>query len=319
MPVTVVTNNQLVNVWTLLLKYKEGIILLTKTLLSEQFIELLKKSLLNELYIENEAKIIYMITQLLNNNNLACSELFNISKDHLCLLDSLERTKSVGSAILLPKQNGDGTFSWETMRNYTELSHTMIGRKRLDNIQYCIETVINDNVPGDFIETGVWRGGATIFMRGILAAYEITDRYIWVADSFEGLPVPTYPEDIGFDISPTVFPFLSVGLDQVMELFERYGLLDDQVNFIKGWFRDTLKSAPIEKLAVLRLDGDLYESTMDALNPLYDKVANGGFVIVDDYYSCLPCRKAVDEFRTNYSIKDTLLQIDAQSVFWRKQ
>lgn len=79
-------------------------------------------------------------------------------------------------------------------------------------------------------------------------------------------------------------------LEEVQENFRRYNLLDDQVQFLKGWFCDTLPTAPIEKLAVLRLDGDLYESIMDGLNALYDKVSPGGFIIVDDYGDFEPCR-----------------------------
>ena len=101
-------------------------------------------------------------------------------------------------------------------------------------------------------------------------------------------------------------------------LFKRYDLLDAQVRFLKGWFKDTLAAAPIERLAVLRLDGDLYESTMDALVPLYDKVSGGGFVIVDDYYSCAPCGRAIDEFRATRGISTPLQKIDEQSVFWQK-
>jgi hypothetical protein len=194
----------------------------------------------------------------------------------------------------------------------------MIGKKRLNNIQYCVETVLEDDIPGDFIETGIWRGGATIFMRGILEAYGITDRVVWAADSFEGVPSPSLAEDSGFEISASVLPVLAVSLDEVMDLFERYDLLDAQVNFVEGWFKDTLAKVPIESLAILRLDGDLYESTMDALNPLYPKVSRGGFIIVDDYYSCPPCKHAIDEFRTKHAIKDDLIIIDCQSVYWRK-
>ena len=93
---------------------------------------------------------------------------------------------------------------------------------------------------------------------------------------------------------------LMVGADQVRANFDRYGLLDDQVRFLEGWFADTLPMAPIEQLAILRLDGDLYESTMDALVPLYEKVSPGGFVIVDDYGAWEPCRKAVDDFRAQH-------------------
>ena len=155
-------------------------------------------------------------------------------------------------------------------------------------------------------------------MRAILMAYGVTDRTVWAADSFEGVPPPSWPQDEGFDISANVLPVLAVSLDEVRELFRRYGVLDEQVKFIKGWFKDTLAAAPIERLAILRLDGDLYESTMDALAPLYDKVGRGGFVIVDDYGSCPPCKRAIDDFRTQRGISDALQSIDIQSVYWRK-
>lgn len=244
--------------------------------------------------------------------------MFNI-KAHDYIFNMLEANKQNGSHLVLCKKNKDGVLENESStRNVTELSHTMIGTKRLNNLQYCIETILDDDVPGDLIETGIWRGGATIFMRGVLAAYGNTDRIVWAADSFEGVPIPTLPEDAKLDLSANVLPILSVSLDEVMDLFERYDLLDDQVNFIQGWFKDTLATAPIEKLAVLRLDGDLYESTMDALNPLYGKVSNGGFIIVDDYYSCPPCQRAIDEYRNAHLIKDELITIDEQSVYWRK-
>jgi len=167
-------------------------------------------------------------------------------------------------------------------------AHTMIGMKRPENIQACMAEVLNEQVSGDFIETGVWRGGATIFMRGVLKAYGIQDRRVWVADSFEGLPNPNprrYPCDEG-DIHHR-FKQLGVSLEEVRSNFQRYGLLDDQVHFLKGWFRDTLSRAPISQLAVLRLDGDMYESTHDAFVHLYPKLSIGGFVIIDDY-GCPP-------------------------------
>jgi O-methyltransferase len=198
------------------------------------------------------------------------------------------------------------------------LAHTMIGLKRLDNLQMCIENVIADGVPGDLIETGVWKGGSTIFMRGVLRAYGETRRRVWVADSFEGLPPPNthaYPEDAG-DIHFTI-ESLKISLDQVKDNFAAYDLLDEQVVFLKGWFSDTLPAAPIDRLAVLRLDGDMYESTMVALKSLYPRLAVGGFVIVDDY--CIAsCRKAVTDFRREAGIADEIVDIDGTGVYWRR-
>jgi Macrocin-O-methyltransferase (TylF) len=198
------------------------------------------------------------------------------------------------------------------------LAHTMVGLKRLDNLQMCIENVITDAVPGDLIETGVWKGGSTIFMRGALKAYGDSSRRIWVADSFQGLPPPNpkkYPADDG-DIHHTI-ETLSVTEEMVRQNFAAYGLLDDKIMFLKGWFRDTLPTAPIEHLAVIRLDGDMYESTMDALQNLYMKLSFGGYVIVDDY--CIEsCRKAITDFRIANDIKDAIIDIDGTGAFWRR-
>jgi macrocin-O-methyltransferase TylF-like protien len=199
------------------------------------------------------------------------------------------------------------------------IAPTMIGLTRLDNIQQCIEQVLEDNVPGDLIETGVWRGGAVIFMRGVLKAHGVTHRTVWAADSFDGLPTPNaakYPQDAGLHLAQ--YRQLAIPIEEVRRNFERYGLLDDQVRFLKGWFSDTLPQAPIGKLALLRLDGDLYESTMDALKNLYARVSAGGYVIVDDYSVIPACKRAVHDFRDAHSIRDAIVPIDSQGVFWRK-
>jgi O-methyltransferase len=175
-------------------------------------------------------------------------------------------------------------------------------------------------VPGDLIETGVWRGGATIFMRGILKAYGDTTRLVWVADSFEGLPKPDaerYPVDAG-DQHWTHSVF-AVSLDGVKANFARYGLLDDQVRFLVGWFRDTLPTAPIHQLAVLRLDGDMYESTMDALRNLYPKLSRGGYAIIDDYGASPGCKAAVEDFRRDEGIDEKVEHIDWTGVFWQRR
>lgn len=194
---------------------------------------------------------------------------------------------------------------------------TMVGLKRLDNLQNCIETVIAENVPGDLLEAGAWRGGASILMRAVLKIHAETARTVWVCDSFAGLPSPDasqYPADAG-DRHNT-FPFLVATEKEVRDNFAAYGMLDDQVRIVKGLFKDTLPSLPVQSLAVLRIDGDMYESTWNALEALYDKVPAGGFVIVDDY-GLAPCAQAVDEFRASRSIAPALRQIDDTGVFWR--
>jgi O-methyltransferase len=111
---------------------------------------------------------------------------------------------------------------------------------------------------------------------------------------------------------------LAVSLERVQENFRRYGLLDGQLRFLKGWFRDTLPTAPVERLAVRRLDGDLYESTIQALDSLFDKLSAGGFVIVDDYGNVAACRKSVGDFRTERAITDHIQTIDWGRISWRR-
>lgn len=198
------------------------------------------------------------------------------------------------------------------------LAHTMIGMKRLNNLQMCIEQIMADDIPGDFIETGVWKGGSTIFMRGALKVYGDEHRKVWVADSFQGLPPPNveaYPEDEG-DVHHTI-DSLRVSIEQVKRNFAGYGLLDERVMFLKGWFSETLPTAPIERLSLLRLDGDMYESTMDGFKNLYHKLSPGGFVIVDDF--CIPsCRRAVEDFRQSMQIDEEIVEIDGTGVYWRR-
>lgn len=203
--------------------------------------------------------------------------------------------------------------------DWPSLADTMIGLKRLDSLQVCAEAVLANHVPGDFIECGVWRGGASIFLRGVLKAHCVTDRRVWVADSFEGLPLPSpgrFPADAGSDLH--TFQYLAVPLEEVKRNFSRYGLLDDQVCFLKGWFRDTLPTLSDQKWSLVRLDGDMYESTMNGLENLYPNLSHGGYIIIDDY-GCVPaCRQAVDDYREMHGIREKICSVDWTGVFWQR-
>ncbi|MEJ1377303.1 MAG: TylF/MycF family methyltransferase [Candidatus Sedimenticola sp. (ex Thyasira tokunagai)] len=220
--------------------------------------------------------------------------------------------KALGSEAFDPTLR---EYGWD----WPSVAHSMIGRKRMENLRLLTERVLFDGVQGDLIETGVWRGGACIYMRAILEAYGVKDRKVWAADSFEGLPPPdagAYPADEG-DVFHT-YSDLAVSLEQVKRNFEKYGLLDGQLKFLKGWFKETLPNAPIDKLSILRLDGDMYESTIDALTHLYDKVSAGGYIVIDDYRVVEGCRQAVDDFRTQHGIEDAIVEIDGVGIFWQK-
>jgi O-methyltransferase len=196
---------------------------------------------------------------------------------------------------------------------------TMIGRIRLRSLRECCESVLRRGIPGDFVETGIWRGGACIMMAAVLAAYGCKDRRVWGFDSFEGLPPPNevkYPGDRGDQLHR--FPQLAVSLEEVTDNFRRVGLLSDQVRLVKGWFADTVPAAPIERIAVLRLDGDLYESTIQVLEGFYPRLAPGGFCIIDDYGAMLSCRAAVEDFRRDRGVGEPLVNIDGKGVLWEK-
>jgi hypothetical protein len=203
---------------------------------------------------------------------------------------------------------------------------SMITLTRFDNIRNCVESILRAGVPGDLIEAGVWRGGASIFMRGVLKVHGIADRLVWAADSFEGLPEPDadqFPLEAKAQSGPVMqklYHNLAAGLEEVKRNFAAYGLLDDQVRFLKGWFKDTLPTAPMAALSLIRLDGDFYESTRDGLNSLYDRLSIGGYVIIDDYGqdSWTYCRKAVDEFRSERQIEDPLIMVDSTCYYWQR-
>jgi O-methyltransferase len=202
--------------------------------------------------------------------------------------------------------------------DWPERAHTMIGLKRLNNLHESLDYIRNNKIEGDFIETGVWRGGASIFIKYYNDLYKM-NRKVFVADSFEGLPIPDlnkYPQDI--NDTHYQIEILKVSLEDVMSNFKLYGILDDNVIFLKGWFGDTLKdNNEIGNLSLLRFDGDMYGSTIDVLENLYSKLNKKGVLIIDDY--CLPnCVKAVTDFRTKYDITDEFTVIDQCGIFWYK-
>ncbi|MDQ2676739.1 MAG: TylF/MycF family methyltransferase [Actinomycetota bacterium] len=196
---------------------------------------------------------------------------------------------------------------------------TMVGLKRLDDLQECIESVVADEVPGDVIEAGVWRGGASILARATLDTLGQSDRTVWVADSFQGLPPPdreAFPEDSHLDLSQ--LDYLSVPVDEVRGYFKRFGL-DHGVEYVKGFFGDTLPELRGHPWSVIRLDGDSYEAIWAGLESLYPSLARGGYVVVDDYLLIREARNAVDEFREAHGITAPLKGIDWVGARWRRE
>lgn len=238
-------------------------------------------------------------------------------------LDAMER-QLTGTSIADPpiKIFGAGEYD-ESVRwrglDWPQSALSMIGSVRMHNFRHLVEQAILDNIPGDIVETGVWRGGASIMAKAVIEAYGDKQRRVYLADSFEGLPPPDgekYPHDK--DLHLEHYEELAVSEEEVRRNFSRLGLLDDRVILVKGWFRDTMPSFPVETIAVLRLDGDLYESTIDPLRYLYDRVSKGGWIIVDDYDCFDACKAAVQDFIKERGISPEIRCIDGVGVFFKK-
>jgi hypothetical protein len=187
----------------------------------------------------------------------------------------------------------------------------MLGLHKLSNVRELVQQVLDDDVPGDFLEAGVWRGGTCILMRAMLKVHGITDRSVWVADSFQGLPPHNGP------LNEPEQAWLAVSQEAVQHNFELYGMLDGQVKFLPGWFSDSLPAAPVKQLAILRIDGDLYESQLDVLMHLYPKLSAGGFCIIDDYHFPDVAR-AVDEYRATRGVTEPMVQAGPYAAYWRR-
>lgn len=203
-------------------------------------------------------------------------------------------------------------------QDWTYVGDTMTGWKRLDNVRNLLMDVVRKNVKGDYIETGVWRGGSSIFARAVMDALGEHNRTSYVCDSFQGLPPGEKhldEKDIGWDKTP----YLEVSSEVVANNFRKYGLLGLNVVFAKGFFNETMPplSKRIDSLSIMRLDGDMYESTVDVLYHLYDKLSIGGYVIMDDWFG-FPSRTACEDFFKVHGINPTIVPIDKLSAYWKK-
>lgn len=200
---------------------------------------------------------------------------------------------------------------------------TMQPEGDLQDLKVQVEQIVDQDIEGDIYETGSWKGGTSIFMASVLKAYEKLKgkhkpRKFWVFDSFEGFRLTNTEGD------QKLRKYLSkekytAPLDSVRKSFKDYGLLDNQmqpINFVKGYFEQTVPGhINPNPIAILRLDGDLYSSTKVVLENLYDRVARGGYIIIDDYFwrpkqmeaSTKVCREATDEFRKGHDITAPLV------------
>ena len=268
------------------------------------YLDLLNSLLINAPYLDDEERIYYLRRCIDGQERFDYHVLHDITRHFPRVHREFERSRHIGQ------------FPFRKIHN-SGFNHSMIGRVRMDHLHRCMDAIRTESLPGDLMECGVWRGGACIFLQGYLRVFGMLDRDLFVADSFEGLPSPREKDRL--NLSRQRFPELAVRQEDVEENFRRYGLLDPNVVFLPGWFEESLPVAPVNELALLRLDGDLYSSTMDALIHLYDRVVPGGFVIVDDYRNIRECREAVNDFfRSRGERRPQVEKIDWTAVYWRK-
>jgi O-methyltransferase len=236
----------------------------------------------------------------------------------LCLTDLAGTgTTSVGAlpdgGVVARELHGDGRKLRSAGMDWPLHGLTMVGLRRLDDLQTCVESVVADDVEGDLIEAGAWRGGASILMRATLDTLGDA-RTVWVADSFEGFAGEESDPDAAV---LSAFDFLAAPVDDVRESFERFGCAGG-VELVPGYFDDTLPALTGRRWATVRLDADTYEATRQALACLYPGLARGGYLIVDDYASFEGCRRAVDEFRAEHGIEEPLEEVDFTCARWRR-
>lgn len=270
-----------------------------------RYLSLLKAVLLNETGLETEVALDSLRGMKAVPDAFWTETLYDVPGKLALALEDKRRLRATGLDTL----SGNGGLP---------LAYTMIGRRRLDHLEWCVTTALDEGVPGDFMECGVWRGGACLLMKALLELSGDRDRRVWVADSFAGLPPPSALDDPDMDLSRERFPSLAVSQQRVERAFADFGLLDARVRFLPGFFADTLAHCTVEALAVLRLDGDLHSSTLQALDALYDRVSPGGFVVIDDYGALGQCARAVDAFRAARGITAPITMIDWTGAFWRK-
>jgi len=208
----------------------------------------------------------------------------------------------------------------EEGRAWPLVGETMVGAARLRNVWACLDTVLREGLEGDFIEAGVWRGGCCIYAAAVLETSQIPNgKRVFVADSFQGLPEADHdmhPQESRAPMSE--MSRLAVSRPDVEENFRRYGVERERVSFVEGWFDESLPLLREQDWSVIRLDGDMYSSTLAALSHLYPQLVPGGFVIIDDYWEMDSCRSAVDDFRQQAGVNAPLVPVDHACVMWRR-
>jgi cephalosporin hydroxylase len=267
---------------------------------TQRYLSTVKASLLNEHYLDHEQRFAYLAKQMKDGAHVDPVILRDPTRNVVQPARTLQAMRSGPSG---PTPGAERSF----------VPYTAMGRTRLDHLHACLDVVRSEGIDGDLVECGTHRGGGAIFMRAYLDGHEVRSRDVWVVDQFRS--------SHGDDVRPTMPDGGLVGfradVNLVRDGFERFGLLDDRVHFLQGGIAASLDAADLGTIAVLRLGHPVTNDTDAILSRLYDRLAIGGFVIVelgaDDATS-----DAIDAFRAERGIDAPLHRIDDRSVAWRR-
>jgi len=198
--------------------------------------------------------------------------------------------------------------------------YTKVSVKRLINLYRLAQKVNRLRLPGDIVECGVWNGGSAAIM-AVADRDDTTSgkvRKLWLFDSFRGLPPPSNKD--GKQARETYFQGWCQGEpEKVKQIFRRFRLSLQPVNTVAGWFDETLPTADLQTIALLHVDADWYASVKIVLETLYDKVVEGGFIVLDDYWRWPGCREAVTDYLKEHQIQGVVLkQVDLHGVYFQK-
>jgi O-methyltransferase len=184
-------------------------------------------------------------------------------------------------------------------------------------IEECINNIIKNNIEGDIIEAGVWKGGMAMWMKNLLNYYG-DNRKLWLFDTFGIFPESLYDKDKKIHLLTEYLFSKKYDINDVRNNFKKLNLLDDTINFVVGDFKDTVPKTDISKIAILRLDSDYYDATLIMLEKYYFKIVKGGYIIIDDYNNeYLGAKEAILFFRNKYNIMETIINKGNGYVYWQ--
>lgn len=250
--------------------------------------------------------------------------LLSYLKDNANIIEIQENYIQLMKKVILNSIYEDGPWIMDGHLWPKGKALTMIGTRRLNNLYMLIKTVLENDIKGDIIEAGCWRGGAMMFARSILNTYNQKNKKVYMCDSFSGIP-PMPNSKYKQDKEAYTFDILNYNpVENVYAMLKKLNLENGTI-IVKGYFNETLKNIPAKLFSIIRLDGDTYISTIQAITALYPKLSIGGYIIIDDYIGWASCKQAVTDYRKQHNIDEEIIVVYHEKgetklgVYWKKK